>query len=100
MVLVGLVMRPFHSMHASDIRHSHLDSSLQHRSIGRPTWQEARREYKDVCSGNDPSVASICVPQILLCTSFAASGHAITHLVALSVSLVRGQRKEARTSTG
>jgi hypothetical protein len=76
MVLVGLVMRPFHGMHASDIRHSHRDSSLQHRSIGRPTWQEARREYKDVCSGNDPSVASICVPQILLCTSFAASGHA------------------------
>lgn len=38
-------MRPFHSMHASDIRHNHRDSSLQHRSIGRPTGQEARREW-------------------------------------------------------
>jgi hypothetical protein len=100
MVLVGLAMRPFHSMHASDIHHNHRDSSLQHRSIGRPTWQEARRKYKLVCSGNDPSVASICVPQVLLCTSFASSGNAINRLVALGISLVRGQRKEARTSTG
>lgn len=64
MVLVGLVMRAFHSMHASDIRHSRGDSSSQHRSIGRPTWQEARREYEDACSGIDPSMASICVPQV------------------------------------